>query len=205
MQGMQSVVAVLIPDTSFRQKCWDIRCQWLLCISRLVSKHRQVMLDCTLGKTGNGEDHWCSSHKLINEVNTRACLLLYGQLGLLLPWRAFTWCICPTWVGTVGSCITFEEDSPGVFLSFSPRKNTQAMQDPPGLIDVRMVGTVRFWRSLPWVHGDLAGPFMSQSLPELISCSWRGLPQRRSECFLSHMRWRPHVISTSLDHLLEGV
>ena len=90
MQGTESVVAVLIPDTSFWQKCWDIRCQWLLCISRLVSKHRQVMLDCTLGKTGNGEDHWCSSHKLINEVNTRACLLLYGRLGLLLPRRAFT-------------------------------------------------------------------------------------------------------------------
>ena len=27
----------------------------------------------------------------------------------------------PTWVGTVGSCIAFEEDSPGVFLRrFSP-------------------------------------------------------------------------------------
>ena len=93
MQGMESVVAVLIPDTSFWLKCWDIRCQWLLCIGRLVSKHRQVMLDCTPGKTGNGEDHWCSSHKLINEVNTGACLLLYGWLGLLLPWRALTWCI----------------------------------------------------------------------------------------------------------------
>ena len=38
----------------------------------------------------------------------------------------------PTRVGTVGSCIAFEEDSPGVF-SLS-RKNTQAMQDPPELI-----------------------------------------------------------------------
>ena len=52
MQGTELVVAVLIPDTSFRLKCWDIRCQWLLCIGRLVSKHRQIMLDCTLGKTG---------------------------------------------------------------------------------------------------------------------------------------------------------
>ena len=39
----------------------------------------------------------------------------------------------PTRVGTVGSCIAFEEDSPGVFSPFS-RKNTQAMQDPPELI-----------------------------------------------------------------------
>ena len=93
MQGMELVVEVLIPDTSFWLKRSDIRCQWLLCISRLVSKHRQVMLDCMLGKTGNGEDHWCSSHKLINEVNTRACLLLYGRLGMLLPQRVFTWCI----------------------------------------------------------------------------------------------------------------
>ena len=29
---------------------------------------------------------------------------------------ALTWCICPTRVGTVGSCIAFEDDSPGVFL-----------------------------------------------------------------------------------------
>ena len=85
MQCMEMAVAVLFPDTSFRLKCWDIRCQWLLCIGRLVSKHRQVMVDCTPGKTGNGEDHWCSSHKLVNEVNTGACLLLYGQLGSLLP------------------------------------------------------------------------------------------------------------------------
>ena len=36
---------------------------------------------------------------------------------------------------------------------FSSRKNTQAMQDPPGLIDVWSVGTVRFYRSFalgPW-------------------------------------------------------
>ena len=52
----------------------------------------------------------------------------------------------PTWVGTVGSCIAFEEDSPGVFFTFfSSRKNTQAMQDPPELINVQTVGTVRFW------------------------------------------------------------
>ena len=65
-----------------------------------------------------------------------------------------------------------------VFKDFFSRKNTKAMQDPPGLIDVQMVGTVRFWRSLPWVHGDLAGPSYNQNLPELISCSWCGLPQR---------------------------
>ena len=47
----------------------------------------------------------------------------------------------PTWVGTVGSCIAFEEDSPGVFL-LSSRKNTQAMQDPPELINVQTAGTV---------------------------------------------------------------
>ena len=143
MQGTESVVAVLIPDTSFRLKCWDIRCQWLLCIGRLVSKHRQVMLDCTLGKTGNDEGHWCSSHKLINEVNTRACLLLYGWLGLLFTSESAYMVHRPTWVGTVGSCIAFEEDSPGAFLLLS-RKNTQAMQDPPELIKVQMVGTVRF-------------------------------------------------------------
>ena len=40
----------------------------------------------------------------------------------------------PTWVVTVVSCIAFEEDSPGVFLGFFSRKNTQAMQDPPELI-----------------------------------------------------------------------
>ena len=48
----------------------------------------------------------------------------------------------PTRVGTVGSCIAFEEDSPGVFLRFFFRKNTQAMQDPPELIDVQTIGTV---------------------------------------------------------------
>ena len=88
----------------------------------------------------------------------------------------------PAWVGTVGLCIAFEEDSPGAFLLPS-RKNTQAMQDPPELIDVQTVDTVRFWRSLPWVHGDLAGPFISQNLPELISCAWRGCPGGRSEYF----------------------
>ena len=40
---------------------------------------------------------------------------------------------CPMRVGTVGSCIAFEEDSPGV-LNLLARKNTQAMQDPPELI-----------------------------------------------------------------------
>ena len=51
----------------------------------------------------------------------------------------------PTWVGTVGSCIAFEEDSPGVFLGvYFSRKNTQAMQDPPELIDVWVVSAVRF-------------------------------------------------------------
>ena len=61
MQCMETVVAVLFPDTSLRQKCWDIRCQWLLCIGRLVCKHKHVMLDCTLGKTGSkGVDHWRS-------------------------------------------------------------------------------------------------------------------------------------------------
>ena len=49
----------------------------------------------------------------------------------------------PTRVGTVGSCIAFEEDSPQVFLGFFPRKNTQAMQDPPELINVWMVIPVR--------------------------------------------------------------
>ena len=51
----------------------------------------------------------------------------------------------PKRVGTVGSCIAFEEDSPGVFHEFFSRKNTQAMQDPPELINVQTVGTVRFW------------------------------------------------------------
>ena len=40
----------------------------------------------------------------------------------------------PMWVGTVGSSIAFEEDSPGVFLVWDSRKNTQAMRDPPELI-----------------------------------------------------------------------
>ena len=31
---------------------------------------------------------------------------------------------CPMRVGTVGSCIAFEEDSPGVFCGFFSRKNT---------------------------------------------------------------------------------
>ena len=48
----------------------------------------------------------------------------------------------PMWVGTVGSCIAFEEDSPGALLP--SRKNTQAMQDPPELIDVWVVSAVRF-------------------------------------------------------------
>ena len=180
MQGTESVVAVLIPDTSFRLKCWDIRCQWLLCIGRLVSKHRQVMLDCTPGKTGNGEDHWCSSHNWSMRST---------------PEHVF--CCTDDWV-----CFYLREHSHGASSnagwhcwtvycfwggytwSFPPsRKNTQAMQDPPELIDVQMVGTVRFWRSLPWVHGDLAGPFISQNLPELISCAWCGCPGGRSEYF----------------------
>ena len=33
----------------------------------------------------------------------------------------------PKQVDTVGSCIAFEEDSPGVFCDFFSRKNTQAM------------------------------------------------------------------------------
>ena len=49
----------------------------------------------------------------------------------------------PKWVGTVGLCIAFEEDSPGVFLNFFSRKNTQAMQDPPELINVWMVSPIR--------------------------------------------------------------
>ena len=40
----------------------------------------------------------------------------------------------PMWVGTVGSCIAFEEDSPGALLP--SRKNTKAVHDPPELIDV---------------------------------------------------------------------
>ena len=52
----------------------------------------------------------------------------------------------PMRVGTVGSCVAFERDSPGVFgvffFFFSSRKNPQAMQDPPDLINVWMVGTV---------------------------------------------------------------
>ena len=179
MQGTESVVAVLIPDTSFWLKCWDIKCQWLLCIGRLVSKHRQVMLDCMLGKTGNGEDHWCSSHSWSMRST---------------PEHVF--CCTDDWVCFyLGECLHGASVQCGLALldrvlllrrihlglcSFSPRKNTYAMQDPPGLIDVWVVGTVRFWRSLPWVHGDLAGPSYNQNLPELISCSWCGLPQRRS-------------------------
>ena len=49
----------------------------------------------------------------------------------------------PKRVCTVGSCIAFEEDSPGVLLGIFSRKNTQAMQDPPELINVWMVGPVR--------------------------------------------------------------
>ena len=48
----------------------------------------------------------------------------------------------PMRVGTVGSCIAFEEDSPGAFLLLS-RKNTQVMQDPPELINVWVVSAVR--------------------------------------------------------------
>ena len=50
----------------------------------------------------------------------------------------------PMQVGTVGLCIAFEEDSPGAFVAFPSRKNTQAMQDPPELINVWVVSAVRF-------------------------------------------------------------
>ena len=40
----------------------------------------------------------------------------------------------PMRVGTVGSGIAFEEDSPGVLWNRDSRKNTQAMRDPPELI-----------------------------------------------------------------------
>ena len=57
----------------------------------------------------------------------------------------------PTRVGTVGSCIAFEEDSPGVF-HLSSRKNTQAMQDPQELINVQTVSNVRSCVALPGVN-----------------------------------------------------
>ena len=43
---------------------------------RLVSKHRQVMLTCTPGKTGKVKATDAVS-QLVNEANTRACLC-YG-------------------------------------------------------------------------------------------------------------------------------
>ena len=155
MQCMETVVAVLFPDTSLRQKCWDIRCQWLFCIGRLVSKHRHVMLDCTLGKTGsNGVDHWHS-------FTTGQWGQTQAQAFCTDDWVCFTsesahMVHCLTQVGTVGSCNAFEEDSPGIFFDFFSIKNTQAMQEPPELIDVRVVSAVRFWMFLPGVHGDLA-------------------------------------------------
>ena len=43
---------------------------------------------------------------------------------MLLPWRVLTWCIGPTRVGTAGSCIAFEEDSPGVLLFFPQEEHS---------------------------------------------------------------------------------
>ena len=90
MQGMETVVAVLFPDSSLRQKCWDIRCQWILCIGRLVSKHRHVILNCTLGKNWQ---QWrrplMQFHNWSMGSNTGTGIL-HGWLGWLLPRRALT-------------------------------------------------------------------------------------------------------------------
>ena len=59
----------------------------------------------------------------------------------------------PMRVGTVGYCIAFEEDSPGVFRRFLSRKNTQAMQDPPELIkssDGRHCQVLKVFAWGPW-------------------------------------------------------
>ena len=102
----------------------------------------------------------------------------------------------PTRVGTVGSCVAFERDSPGAFgvffIFFSPGRTLKQCRTHQGWLNVRMVGTVRS-------HSYWVGPgganqlFMAWMVPGGgLGCS-------------SCMRWRSHVISTCLDHLLGGV
>ena len=173
MQCMEMAVAVLFPDTSFWQKCRKIRCQWLLCIGRLVSKHRQVMLPCT------GEDYWCSF--TTGQWGQHRSMFVLRLTGLrLFSRRALTWCICPTRVGTVGSCIAFEEDSPGVFEGLAPGRTLKQCRTHQSQSNVRMVGRAV---SDPGVNFDFwtpGGPGGTWDLAELISCSGMDGPWRRS-------------------------
>ena len=157
MRCMEMAVAVLFPDTSFWQKCRKIRCQWLLCIGRLVSKHRQVMLPCT------GEDYWCSF--TTGQWGRHRSMFVLQLTGFPFISESAHMVHCPTRVGTVGSCVAFERDSPGAFGVFF----IFFLQGEPS----SNAGPTRADWMFGWlVLSDLTAT--EWDLVELISCSWHG-------------------------------
>ena len=165
-------------DTSFGQKCLSIRCQWLLCIGRLVSKHRKVM-------------HWCGSHQSISE--TSLCIV---------DWVPSTYeCLH----GASIQCELAVSDS--MWLGFSWSLFWVCLKKNLGLQGdlYKSLGTCQSWLMFGWLALPNLTTTTNWNLVELISCWWCRLFQRRSEWFLSCIWWRPHVTLTSLDHLFWGV
>ena len=80
----------------------------------------------------------------------------------------------PTRVGTVGSCVAFERDSPGALgvFFFPPGRTLKQCRTHQGWLSVRMVGTARSqpppgtWQSWSAVHG-VDVPWRGSGIPEL--------------------------------------
>ena len=106
---------------------------------RLVSKHRKVM-------------HWRSSHwsrcwllTQFHNWSTRShkCRLTVRRWLVMLAilYGGLTWCIVQRGLALLDRVLLLRKIHLDFFDFFS-RKNTQAMQDPPELIDVQVIGTV---------------------------------------------------------------
>ena len=136
----------------------------------MTSLHWQTSLQTQKGHAlaclnGHGVDYWCSFTTGQMRLNTSVVFLacvkgddfasfmeaLHGASSNA-SWHC--WIVCCFWE------IHLELLGYFLFLFFS-RKNPQAMQDPPGLIEC----------SDGW-HCQI--PAATWDLAELISCSWRG-------------------------------
>ena len=147
----------------------EVKVSWLLCIDRLVSKHRKVMYWCSY--TGQWARLKCTGDDFV----------------ILLLHRGLTWCI--------------------IQHGLAPSETAFGHLGSPcqSWSNVRMVCTVRFWRFFVWGPWWLGRRYFKPELARVDHLMMAWMMARGNLGDSSCMWWRPHVISTCLDHLLRGV
>ena len=142
MPCIETVVAVLFLDTSFRLNGWKLRCHDFSALQTSLQTQKGHALTQSLKGTGYGLDNSCTCYGrwlVMRALLTEALHGASSKVGrhcwiVYCFWGRFTW----------------------RFSSFSPGRTLKQCRTHQSWSNVQIVDTVRFWRFLPGVHGDLA-------------------------------------------------